>query len=68
MYKSQAEKGFDFRWCIELKSNGELIGIIDVVNLSENKKTAEIGYNLAHDYWNNGYATETLNRVINNLF
>lgn len=68
MYKNQAEKGFDFRWGIELKSNGELIGIIDVVNLSENKKTAKIGYNLAYDYWNNGYATEALNRVINNLF
>ena len=53
---------------IELKSNGELIGIIDVVNLSENKKTAEIGYCLSFDYWNNGYATEALNRIINNLF
>ena len=68
MYKSQSENGFDFRWGIELKSNRELIGIIDVVNLSSDKKTAEIGYNLAYDYWNNGYATEALGGVINNLF
>lgn len=68
MYQNQAENGFDFRWGIELKSNRELIGIIDVVNLSSDKKTAEIGYNLAYDYWNNGYATEALSEVINYLF
>lgn len=68
MYKSQAESGFDFRWGIELKSNRESIGIIDVVNLSSDKKTAEIGYCLSFDYWNNSYATEALNEVINNLF
>ena len=68
MYKIQAESGFDFRWGIELKSNRELIGIIDVVDLSKDKKTAEVGYNLAYDYWNNGYATEALGGIINNLF
>ena len=68
MYKSQTEKGFDYRWGITLRDGNDLIGVIDVIDLSEDKKTAEIGYNLAYDYWNNGYATEALGGVINNLF
>lgn len=68
MYKGQAESGFDYRWGIELKNDSTLIGIIDVVNLSEDKLTATVGYNLAYYYWNKGYATEALNAVIVNLF
>lgn len=68
MYKAQAESGFDYRWGIELKSNGTLIGVIDVIDLSEDEKTAEVGYVLAFDYWNNGYLTESLKAVIAELF
>lgn len=68
MYKSQAESGFNYRWGIELKSNGALIGVIDVIDLSDDKKTAEVGYVLAYDYWNNGYLTEALKAVIDELF
>ncbi len=66
MYKTQAESGFNYRWGITLNNN--LIGVIDVIDLSEDKKTAEVGYVLAFDYWNNGYLTEALKVVIDYLF
>lgn len=68
MYKSQTEKGFDYRWGITLQDGNNLIGVIDVIDLSEDKKTAEVGYVLAYDYWNNGYLTESLKAVITELF
>ena len=68
IYKTQAESGFDYRWGIELEAGSVLIGIIDVVSLSDDKLTATVGYNLAYDYWNKGYATEALNAVIIYLF
>lgn len=68
MYKNQAENGFDYRWGIELENTGSLIGVIDVIDLSEDKKTAEVGYVLTYDYWNNGYLTESLKAVITELF
>ena len=68
MYKSQAESGFDYRWGITLRDSNNLIGVIDVIDLSEDKKTAEVGYVLAYDYWNNGYLTEALKAVIIELF
>lgn len=67
-YKVQAENGFDYRWGITLKNENTLIGVIDVIDLSEDNKTAEVGYILAYDYWNNGYLTESLKAVINELF
>ena len=48
--------------------SNDLIGVIDVIDLSEDKKTAEVGYVLTYDYWNNGYLTESLKAVINELF
>lgn len=68
MYKIQANRGFDYRWGITLKSSNSLIGVIDVIDLSEDKKTAEVGYVLSFDYWNNGYLTEALKSVIVYLF
>lgn len=68
MYKRQAENGFDFRWGITLKKDNNLIGVIDVIDFSEDKKTAEVGYVLSFDCWNNGYLTEALKSVITELF
>lgn len=68
MYIGQAEKGFDYRWAIVLSETGELIGCIDVVKMSEDRKTAEIGYVLSPSHWCNGYATEALKTVIRILF
>lgn len=68
MYLDQAASGFEYRWGIELKETGELIGCIDVVKISEDSKIATVGYVLSCDYWNKGYATEALTAVIQELF
>ena len=65
---TEAENGFDYRWGMELKADHALIGMIDAVNLSDDGKTATIGYVLSRDYWNRGYAAEALRAVIDKLF
>lgn len=56
--------GNPYRWGIE--RDGELIGVIDVVEA--NDECATLGYVLSHEYWNKGYMTETLAAVIEHLF
>ena len=68
MYLDQKEKGFNYRWGIELKETNELTGVIDVVDLSDDKKIAVIGYVLGYEFWNQGFATEALSAVIERLF
>lgn len=57
-----------FRWIVELKSNHDLIGTIDVSKKFINFGSCEIGYCYSDKYWNNGYATEALKAVIKYLF
>ncbi len=68
MYLEEAKMGFNYRWAILLKGSDEPIGAIDVVGVSEDNKTATIGYVLSYNYWNKGYATEALKEVIKHLF
>ncbi len=38
------------------------------MDLSDDNRTAIIGYVLSHKYWNNGISTESLSAVITKLF
>ena len=62
------EKLKTYRWIVELKDTKDLIGTIDVSNRFLNFGSCEIGYCYSDKYWNNGYATEALNRVMKFLF
>ncbi len=68
MCLDEAEKGFEYRWGITLKDSGELIGCIDVVDITENGKAAEVGYVLGYNYWGRGIMTECVKAVIAELF
>lgn len=57
-----------FKWVIELKETNEIIGGIDVVKLNKKYSTCEIGYCIGSKFWNNGYTTEALKKVIEYLF
>ena len=58
-----------FRWIVELKENHDLLGTIDVPSKKYMDAGAvEIGYCYSDKYWNKGYATEVLNRIIRYLF
>ncbi len=55
-----------FRWGIERKEDGVLMGMIDVVGFRDGKPV--IGYCLGREFWNRGYMTETLKAVLAELF
>lgn len=50
-------------WGFELKSTGRLIGSGGAVYKPELEKWS-IGYNVAFDYWNMGYATEAMKGIV----
>jgi len=53
-----------FSWKITLKNNPTMIGSICLWNFSENKKTAEVGYDLNPIFQKKGIMNEALNCVI----
>lgn len=57
-----------YNWCIRLKETGEPIGSIDLVKNYEKDFKGEIGYCLGYKFWNKGYMTEALKKVIEFLF
>ena len=55
------------RWCIELKETKEVIGIISA-STSYTYKCVEIGYSISSKYWNKGYTSEAIIKIIDYLF
>lgn len=53
-----------YQWAIILKENNENIGVISVVDSNESISSVTIGYCLSDLYWNHGYMTEALERVL----
>lgn len=62
----EEEKSETHRFVISLKTTGELIGMIDVVDVQDNQ--AEIGYCSGRKYWGNGYMTEACKAFMQYLF
>ena len=55
-----------FCWGFELKSSGLLIGS-GVAAYRPDFQKWSLGYNIAFDYWNNGYTTEAMRAVVEYL-
>jgi len=55
-----------YRYGIELRATGELIGMIDVVHFKDGEPA--IGYCSGKAYWGNGYMTEALCALCRELF
>ena len=53
-----------YYWGITLKEDGNLIGTICFWNLSADRKSAELGYELHPDYQGKGYMDEAIKEVI----
>ena len=51
-------------WAIIEKKQNQFIGDFAFWNIIRENHRAEIGYTLKPDFWNKGYMTETLNRLI----
>ena len=56
-----------YHWAIELKSTGRLVGSIGVGRHNDAARSAAMGYSLGSAWWNHGYMTEALRRVIKYL-
>ncbi len=54
-------------YAIELKEEKKVIGSIDLRFIPEDDKCS-FGYVLSKKYWNNGYATEALSKIIEIVF
>jgi ribosomal-protein-alanine N-acetyltransferase len=76
--KKEAEKLYEefmkpgnpsrFRLIIELKEKEVPIGTIGLHDYSFKHKRAEIGYDLFHEYWGNGFTTEAMKEIVRYSF
>ena len=66
MWVADYEKNNNYNWVIELE--GQIIGAITVVRISERDELAELGYCIGFDYWGKGIMTEAAKAVIDFLF
>jgi ribosomal-protein-alanine N-acetyltransferase len=62
--KNGLQTGNAIRWGIARKEDDVLIGTIGFHNWSKLHQRAEVGYEIAKEYWNQGIMTEVLNTVI----
>ena len=54
-------------WMIVEKTSSQGIGIIRVTDKDIENKSCEIGYSIGSKWWNQGYMTEAVKRVVNHL-
>lgn len=58
------ENNKSIAWGITLKNKPQIIGTICLWNFSEDKKTAEVGYDLDPEFQGKGIMSEALNMII----
>lgn len=59
-FNSEFEKGKGFRWALQLKSNGKVIGTCGYHNWYREHSRAEIGYELNPLFWRQAYMKEAI--------
>ncbi|MBV8327023.1 GNAT family protein [Chryseobacterium sp.] len=59
-FNSEFEKGKGFRWALELKSNGKVIGTCGYHNWYREHFRAEIGYELNPIFWKQSFMKEAI--------
>lgn len=57
------EKGASVTWALREKDGTEMIGSICLWNFSEDRKTAEVGYDLKPEYQGKGFMNEAMKAV-----
>ncbi len=60
----QYRMGSPSSFCIALKETGKVIGTIGFMWVSNENRSAEVGYSLSRAHWNKGYMTEALAAVL----
>lgn len=62
--QSVIDRNSPYDFAIALKESDKLIGTINFVNIDETNRVGVTGYILSDKYWNQGYMTEALRKVI----
>lgn len=63
-----AEGGSLFEWVVERRSDGRVIGTNTLASISLDHRRAEVGFALARDAWGQGYARESVTRLLDHAF
>ncbi|PJJ67593.1 GNAT family N-acetyltransferase [Chryseobacterium geocarposphaerae] len=66
--KERTKDNQSFYWGISFKDQSNLIGTICLYNFSEDRKVAEVGYELLPDYHRQGIMSEALKAVVDFAF
>ncbi|WP_227397030.1 GNAT family N-acetyltransferase [Jeotgalibacillus aurantiacus] len=66
--KNTYESKRGMRWGMVLKETGDFVGTLGLNNLNIPGKRAEIGYELAPDYWGQGITSEAVEEVLRYSF
>ncbi len=64
--QKEYEEGVSYDYGFQLKETGKLIGS-GGADYSKNKGCWVIGYNIAYDYWHQGYTAEAIKTVVDYL-
>lgn len=64
MIRKNFEDGISTGWGLRLQKDGDLIGSICLWNFSEDRKTAELGYDLHPRYQGKGLMSEAVKEII----
>jgi len=60
----QYRRGLPGSFAITLKDSGRMIGTVGFMWINPDWASAEVGYSLSRDYWNQGIMTEALREVV----
>ena len=60
----QYHRGLPASYAIALRDSGRMIGTIGFMWVNTDHASAEVGYSLSRDYWNQGIMTEALRAVV----
>lgn len=64
IFENNLENNKSFTFAIELNKDEEFIGLIGINLGKEKYRNAEVWFKIDYNYWNKGYATESLKEII----
>ena len=62
------EQGSGIRWAVRDRVSQQLMGTIGLMNISQFEHSATVGFDLARQFWGNGFITEALQTVLQLAF
>lgn len=62
------EKGTCMTWAMCDKETDKFMGLISFTNIKEKNFSGELGYWIGEEYWNKGYTTEAMKKIIDYSF